>query len=103
MIFASYIPWVPIREEVAETPTHIQYDENRIFNRYLTLVPQDNFDQIPEVNIKGTNIDPLYSRLSLKRLSATSPFSPIIGEIVDNCELLPSIDSFPTTVYIGGA
>jgi len=97
---AVFLPLPPLNPNPNQDP--FQYEESAVFNRYISLTPQDDFDQIPEVTLEGTSINPIYSNLYLERLSANNPLSLVIGEIIDNCELLSSKPEPNPGVYIGG-
>jgi hypothetical protein len=97
---ADYLPLAPLNPDPNQGP--FEYEESAVFNRYISLTPQDDFDQIPEVTLEGASINPICSNFYLERLSANNPLSLVIGEIIDNCELLSSKPDPDPRVYIGG-
>lgn len=58
------------------------------FNKYLSLIPQDDSTLIPDVSISGEEIDPAYKGYCLKKLDPKDPRAAILGKFTSCCQSL---------------
>lgn len=106
--YASNITYKNVSKNSEAAKLFCEYHLSQfIFDMYLSLVPKDDPDQIPNVRIEGAELSERYKDLYIMKLAPTDPRMAILGKLTSCCQSLGQEGQDPTihaiTSQYGGA